>query len=122
MKVSKLFHLLYAILMLLPVGYIASMCFYAILNKNATASFDLMDTFSNALNSLNTNSLFSWAQTSFLVAPISYISDLFGLSSTSPIITLMSFWLSISIIWLVFDLIMYIPLLVHRWIDKGIIE
>lgn len=249
MKISKLFHWLYAILMLLPVFFIGSRCFYVILNKNAKDSYygetineridtyytfdelELNDTYnlntpiitsfnevgnsnedliavenvilngveySNAkkarlyytnvyatlylwdnsnqvvtavsltqqtntfvftymgkittsvdywsmfdnyyytisyneysyldnafeysINSLNEVQLFSWAQTSFLSAPMVYITGLFGMPSNSPVITLLSYWLSISIVWLVFDLVMYIPLLVHRWIDRGIIE
>jgi len=122
MKISKLFHWLYAILMLMPVFYVLYRCGYCILNENATATSDLIDMFIDSVNSLNTESLFSWSASSFLVAPFSYIADLFGVPSTSPIITMLSYWLSISIIWLVFDLIMYIPLLVHRWLDKGIIE
>ena len=122
MKISKLFHWLYAIVMLLPIGYIFSRCLYIIFNDNATASFDLIDTFIESVNSINTESIFSWASTSFLVVPFQYIGDLFGLPTNSPILTLLSYWLDISIMWLVFDVIMYVPLLVHRWLDKGIIE
>lgn len=122
MKISKLFHWLYGILMLLPVFYILFRCAYCVFNQNATASTPLIDMFVDSVNAINTESLFSWATTSFLVSPFSYIADLFGMSSTNPIITMLSYWLSISIIYLVFDLIMYIPLLVHRWLDKGIIE
>lgn len=122
MKVSKLFHWLYACVMFLPIGFILGRELYVIFNSNATATFDLMDTFTTSMNELNTNALFSWASTSFLVQPFTYIGNLFGLSATSPIITLLSYWLDISLIWLVFDLIMYVPLLVHRWLDKGIIE
>ena len=35
MKISKLFHFLYAILMLLPLFYIAVRCGYVVLNQNA---------------------------------------------------------------------------------------
>ena len=122
MKISKLFHWIYALVMLLPIGYIISRCGYVIFNESATASFDLIDTFSVSVNEINTNSIFSWAKTSFLVEPFQYIGDLFGVPHDSPILTLLSYWLDISIIWLVFDLVMYIPLLVHRWLDKGIID
>lgn len=122
MKISKLFHWLYAILMLLPVFYILYRCAYCTLNESATATSPLIDIFIESVHNLNSETLFSWASTSFLVAPFSYIADLFGIASTNPIITMMSYWLSISIIWLVFDLIMYIPLLVHRWLDKGVLE
>lgn len=122
MKITKLFHWLYAILMLLPIGYIVSRCLYVIINKNATASIPLDTMFIDSVNNLNTELLFSWATNSFLNAPILYITDLFGIPQTSPIITLLSYWLSISILWLVYDVIMYVPLLTHRWLDKGIIE
>lgn len=122
MKISKLFHWLYAIIMLLPILYIASRCLYVIFNENATALVDLDNIFIDSVNNLNTLTLFSWASTSFLVAPFQYISNIFGVPSNSPLLTMLSYWLDISIIWLVFDLIMYVPLLVHRWLDKGVIE
>ena len=122
MKITKLFHWLYALIMLSPIAYVLSRCLYVIFNENATAQVDLDNMFIDSMNNLNSITLFSWASNSFLVAPFTYISNLFSMPSTSPFITLLSFWLAISIIWLVFDLIMYIPLLVHRWLDKGIIE
>lgn len=122
MKISKLFHWLYASLMFLPLAFVFGRELYVIFNENATASFDLMETFTTSMNELNTNVLFSWAQSSFLIAPFVYIGNLFGLPNSSPILTLMSYWLDISIIWLVFDIIMYLPMLVHRWLDKGVIE
>lgn len=90
---------------------------------NLTFSVDSLDNaFEYSVNQLNEVPIFSWAQTSFLVAPFSYITGLFGIASTSPVNTLLSYWLSISIIWLVFDLVMYLPLLIHRWLDKGVLE
>lgn len=77
---------------------------------------------SYAINDINNNPLYNWAQDSFLVAPIAFVTGLFGLTQTSPVVTLLSYWLTISIVWLVFDLIMYIPLLVHRWLDKGVLS
>ena len=122
MKISKLFHWLYAIVILLPIGYILSRCLYVIFNENATALVDLDNIFIDSVNNLNTITLFSWASSSFLVTPFAYIGNVFGVPSGSPIITLLSYWLDISIIWLVFDLVMYLPLLIHRWLDKGVIE
>lgn len=121
MKISKLFHWLYAILMLLPVFYVLGTCLYFIFNENAVPT-TLDNIFIDSVNNINTLPLFSWASTSFLVAPFQYVSNLFGLPSDSPIITLLSYWLDISLIWLVFDVIIYVPLLVHRWLDKGVIE
>lgn len=122
MKISKLFHWLYAIVMLLPVFYIMYRCGYAILNQNAVYSGTMIDLFIDSVNNLNNEVLFSWASSSFLIAPFQYIANLFGVPSVSPILTMLSYWLDISIVWLVFDLIMYVPLLAHRWLDKGIIE
>lgn len=123
MKISKLFHWLYAILMLLPVFYVLSRTLYVILNDNAVLSVgNLEDIFIDSVNNINSVGLFSWAQNSFLVTPFAYISNLFGVPAGSPLLTFLSYWLSVSIIWLVFDLIMYVPLLAHRWIDKGMIE
>ena len=122
MKISKLFHWLYAFVMLSPIAYILSRCLYVIFNSNAIASVPLDSIFVDSFNNLNVIGLFSWASGSFLVAPFSYIADLFSMPITSPFITLLSFWLDISLIWLVFDVVMYVPLLVHRWLDKGIIE
>lgn len=122
MKISKLFHWLYAIVILLPIGYILSRCLYVIFNENASSLVSLDNIFIDSVNNLNTETLFSWASSSFLIAPFQYISNIFGVPLTSPILTLLSYWLDISIIWLVFDLVMYLPLLIHRWLDKGVIE
>jgi len=125
MKISKLFHWLYAFLLFLPILAVFSNVLYVIINENAymaDSNFDFLNVFYYSLENVHDNVLFSWCNTSFLVSPFSYIGDLFGLPSTSPIYTLLSYWLNISLIWLVFDIVMYVPLLVHRWLDKGIRE
>ena len=63
--------------------------------------------------------VFSWAKNTFFSAPFNYISALFGFQAGNSISYLLSYWFSISIIWLVFDLMIYVPLLVHRWLDKA---
>lgn len=78
--------------------------------------------FYDAINRVEQSSIFNWAMSSFLVTPFSYIVGLFGMPSNNIVVLLLSYWLDISIIWLVFDLVMYVPLLVHRWIDKAGIE
>ena len=123
MKISKLFHWLYACLMLLPIVAILTSCLMLIFNEGASTMLDTTnyyDVFYNAVDNVRDSVLFSWCNTSFLSTPITYISNLFGMPQNSPIITFLSYWLNISIIWLVFDVIMYIPLLTHRWLDKGI--
>ena len=51
-----------------------------------------------------------------------YGSALFNVDSDNLVNYFLTYWTSISIIWLVFDVFMYVPLLVHRWIDKAKIE
>lgn len=85
-------------------------------------NYYLDNAFDYSMAQLNELPLFSWAKDSFIVEPFQYITGLFGVPANSPISTLLSYWCAISIIWLVFDLLMYVPLLVHRWIDKGVLE
>ena len=66
--------------------------------------------------------IFSWATDNFISVPFSYLTSLFGIAANSVINKYLTYWLSISVIWLCFDVIMYVPLLVHRWLDKGIVE
>lgn len=66
--------------------------------------------------------LFTWVNTSAVYTPISYGSALFGVPSDSAINTYLAYWLNVSIIWLMFDVLVYVPLLAHRWLDKGIVE
>ena len=112
--------------MFLPIIAVLTSCLFVILNENAYQMLDQNTTFNDvfylAVDNVHSSILFSWCNSSFLTQPIIYITDLFGMPSNSPIITYLSYWLNISIIWLVFDVIMYVPLLVHRWLDKGVIE
>lgn len=66
--------------------------------------------------------IFNWSYDSFLNVPLQYLGDLFGIPQYSSVLAPMSYWLAISVIWLVFDVVMYVPLLAHRWIDKARIE
>lgn len=54
------------------------------------------------------------------------MTNLFGISTGNGvgyvIVNLMAYWLCISLIWLIYDVIMYVPLMIHRWLDKGIIS
>lgn len=80
------------------------------------------ETFYKSIEQVENSNLFNWAQESFLVVPFNYILNLFGVPQITIFSLLLSYWLSISIIWLVFDLVMYVPLLVHSWIDRGVIQ
>lgn len=66
--------------------------------------------------------VFSWTQNSFITRPFSFITGLFGLQENNSINYLFTYFASISICWLVFDLIMYVPNLAHRWLDRSAIE
>ena len=83
---------------------------------------DVTNVFYKAVEQIQSSPVFSWSYNSFLVAPFQYIMALFGMPSNHIVVELLSYWLAVSIIWLVFDLIMYVPLLAHRWLDKGILE
>lgn len=100
-------------------NYVEGLTFYKI-TYNSYGNLD--NAFDYSMSQLNELPLFSWAKDSFIVEPFQYITGLFGVPADSPISTLLSYWCAISIIWLVFDLLMYVPLLAHRWIDKGVLE
>lgn len=80
------------------------------------------EVFYYSVDRVTQSNMFSWAYDSFLVTPFAYIVNLFSMPINSPVVMLLSYWLTISVIWLVFDLIMYVPLLAHRWLDKGMVE
>ena len=82
----------------------------------------LSEVFYYSVDRVKESPIFSWAYNSFLATPIVYITSLFSIPVNHLVVQLLSYWLAISVIWLVFDLIMYVPLLVHRWIDKGVLE
>lgn len=63
--------------------------------------------------------LFSWTSSSFILTPTSYLSGFFGIAANSSINLLLTYWLSISIVWLMFDVMMYVPLLIHHYLDKA---
>ena len=122
MKISKLFHWLYFLLMFLPIFIGGTGCLMYVLSSiRHELPIDLIDTLISCFNDCFDNVLFSWSKTSFLNVPFSYLTNMFGF--TNNIITyLFSYWLTISIIWLTFDVVMYVPNLAHRWLDRGAIE
>lgn len=87
-------------------------------NSNSFVS----EVFYYSIDKVQQSPLFNWAHDSFLATPITYITGLFGMSNDHVAVMFMSYWLAVSVIWLVFDIVMYVPLLVHRWIDKGVLE
>lgn len=66
--------------------------------------------------------LFSWTKVTFVSVPFAYLTGLFGIGANSTLNYVFGYFATISICWLVFDVIMYVPMLVHRWIDKARIE
>lgn len=90
--------------------------------KTYVQSTYISEVFYYSIDKVQQSPLFNWAYDSFLGAPIVYITGLFGVPNNHISVMLMSYWLAISVIWLVFDMVMYVPLLVHRWIDKGVLE
>ena len=83
---------------------------------------NVVNSFCNMLNMVMTNSLFGWVSNSIVYTPFSYIANVFNMSANSPIIALLSYFLVITIVYIVFDILVYIPNLFHRWIDGGSIE
>ena len=133
LKVSKIFHYLYAFLMFLPVLITFATFIFLSFNKMITldtASVENFNTFTqnvvnsfcNVLNMVMTNPLFAWVSGSIVYTPFSYIANVFNMSVNSPIIALLSYFLVITVIYIVFDILVYIPNLFHRMIDGGSIE
>ena len=99
---------------------------YTDYNVIESVNTNVQDTISNkmylAWESIWNLPLFAWTKNSFVSAPFTYITGLFGVSATNSLNYVFTYFVSISICWLVFDLIMYVPNLAHKWIDKGAIE
>ena len=90
--------------------------------ENYTHTNSVSTSVINAWNDTWHNSLFSWSGDSFLKPPLDYVCSIFGVGSENTFSYALSYWCSISIIWLIFDVLMYVPLLTHRWLDKGVVE
>ncbi len=133
LKVSKIFHYLYAFLMFLPVLITFATFIFLSFNRMITldtASVEnfntftqnVVNSFSNVLNMVMTSPLFAWVSGSIVYTPFSYIANVFNMSANSPIIALLSYFLVITVVYIVFDVLVYIPNLFHRWIDGGSLE
>lgn len=122
MKISKLFHWLYAILMFLPFGLVTFNCLHGLFSPSATSI--TFDTWFSDLFWID-NYFGSIGLTQTLNNVFTYLSyNIFGIDGSfgDYLPLLLTYWTCISIIWLVFDVFMYVPLLVHRWIDKAKLE
>lgn len=133
LKVSKIFHYLYAFLMFLPV--IITFATFIFLSFNRMTTLDtasvenfntfiqnVVNSFCNVLNMVMTNSIFAWVSNSIVYTPFSFIANVFSMPVNSPIIALLSYFLVITVVYIVFDVLVYIPNLFHRMIDGGSIE
>lgn len=88
------------------------------INTNDTISNKMYQAWQNTWNL----PLLQWTHTSFVAQPFTYITGLFGVPSDSSFNYVFTYFVTISICWLVFDLLMYVPNLAHRWLDKGALE
>lgn len=124
MKISKLFHWLYTILMFLP--FVALLFNFARIGLNG--SMDITS-FNDVVVLIQFPLLSSSGTLSNIIRDVySYlVIDVFGIVNGGQfynglIINCLTYWTCISIIYLIFDVVMYVPLLAHRWLDKGMLE
>lgn len=73
-----------------------------------------IDKYFNYDNVVNFGTLYSWLNTTFFSgnAPLGFF--IFW--------HLLEYWLLTSLLWLLFDVLIYVPMLVHRWLDKASIS
>lgn len=125
MKISKLFHWLYTILMLLPFGLLLFNGFASMWSGNTI-------TYSQWMGYLEIGfGAFGYQYTNGVVDTICRVymylfGNVFGFDLNNDIFmvlgSMFTYWTCISIIWLIFDVFMYVPLLVHKWIDRAKVE
>ena len=118
MKISKLFHWLYALLMFLPFGLLVFNAFSSMWSGNVISDPSV---WWSQLQEIS----FTGGLSSDIKDVYQYLVDnLFGFTDDYQyhVVRLLTYWTCISLIWLIFDVLMYVPLLVHRWIDKAKIE
>lgn len=72
---------------------------------------DTIDKYFNYDNAFNFGELYDWINLTFFNGTAGLGFYIFW--------HLLIYWLLTSILWLVFDVLMYVPQLVHRWLDKA---
>ena len=74
-------------------------------------AYKVVDNYFNYDNVFNFGSLYSWLELSFFngTAPMGFFVFWH----------LLIYWLLTSLLWLLFDVLMYVPMLIHRWLDKA---
>lgn len=80
------------------------------------------DIFYTSVGKVAKSDWFNWAQNSFIGDGFRYMGNIFGMPTDNPFYTFTCYWCAISILWLIFDVVMYVPKLAHRWLDRGAIE
>lgn len=60
------------------------------------------------------NGIYNWLQNTFFGGAAPIVFTIFY--------QWFAYWLFVSLCWLIFDVLMYVPLVVHRWLDKGALE
>lgn len=80
------------------------------------------DVFYTSVDKVAQSPFFNWAEKSFIGDGFRYMGNIFGMPTDNPFYTFTCYWCAISILWLIFDVVMYVPKLAHRWLDKGAIE
>ena len=80
------------------------------------------DVFYTSVDKVGQSPFFNWAEKSFIGEGFRYMGNIFGMPTDNPFYTFTCYWCAISILWLIFDVVMYVPKLAHRWLDKGAIE
>lgn len=83
----------------------------SITNAFVNSFADTIDKYFNYDNVFNFGDLYTWLNTNFFSgnAPLGFF--IFW--------HLLIYWLLTSLLWLLFDVLMYVPNLVHRWLDKA---
>lgn len=80
----------------------------------------VQDIFYTSLDKVFSFSAFSFANSGVAHDAVSSATSLFGVESVSPINSYLTYWLDISLIWLIFDVVMYVPQTLHNLIDKAV--
>lgn len=129
LRLNKLFHWLYAILMLYPIVLGLGGLLVTVFSS-FQYSTDFFDNFNNVItvvgqNCLNADYFFNDSLGFDLVNSVFKVINSFGfdLSDSSlpsfMVANLFNHWIIVSLFYLVFDVLMYPINLFHKWIDEG---
>lgn len=126
LHLNKIFHWLYAFLMFYPILAFFCTIIIASFNGNLNLNGLSISELSRGFWSIVDNCTFAFAEGSAgeqIANVYSFvINDVLGPEDTdnsSMIINLLSYWTSVSLVYLIFDVLMYPINLFHKWIDEG---